>query len=254
MKFGVCAGLDAAAQAAALGFDYVEPPVSGTAALSDAEFEEKLASVKAAGIETPAFNVLFPSTLQLHTASDDEIAAYLHGALARVQQLGGRVVVFGSGKSRMRPDGVGYGEAFRRLVEVTRLIGEVAAQYGITIVIEPLNRTETNMINSLAEGAALAAAVNRPNVKLLADYFHVALDGEPVNDIVRLGGVWHAHIASGHGRRYPLSEENEDYRGFFHAMKATGYQGLVSVEGRTDNMAADAPVTLALLRKLWLEA
>ena len=254
MKYGLCAGLDKIAEVAALGFDYLEPPVNGTAALSQENFEAKLAMVKEASIPCPAFNLLFPKTMQVLVpeTTDDMIAEYLHTAMKRVQLLGGRVAVFGSGKSRNCPEGMTYGEAFRRLVEVTRLTGEIAQQYGVVIVIEPLNRTETNMINSMAEGAALVAMVNHPNVQLLCDSFHVAKENEPFTDVVRLGGVSHVHVATKEGRRYPL-EKDADLTALYEALKATNYDGMISIEGKTDDMAQDAPVSIALLKNLWEE-
>lgn len=254
MKYGLCAGLDKIAEVAALGFDYLEPPVNGTAALSEEDFEAKLAMVKGASIPCPAFNLLFPKTMQVLVpeTTDDMIAEYLHTAMKRVQLLGGRVAVFGSGKSRNCPEGMTYGEAFRRLVEVTRLTGEIAQQYGVVIVIEPLNRTETNMINSMAEGAALVAMVNHPNVQLLCDSFHVAKENEPFTDVVRLGGVSHVHVATKEGRRYPL-EKDADLTALYEALKATNYDGMISIEGKTDDMAQDAPVSIALLKNLWEE-
>lgn len=255
MKFGVCAGLDKLNDVAALGFDYIEPPVNGVAAMTEEEFEAKLAAVKEKGLPCAAFNLLFPKTMLLLSdeVKDEEITAYLHKGLSRVQALGGKVAVFGSGKSRNRPDGMSFGDAFRRLVEVTRLTGEVAQQYGVTIVIEPLNRAESNMINSMAEGAELVAAVNHPCVALLSDYFHVATDGEPVTDIVRLGEISHTHLATKEGRRYPLAAD-EGIISFFKNLKAIQYTGMMSIEGKTDDMASDAPVALALMKKLWEEA
>ena len=254
MKYGLCAGLDKIAEVAALGFDYLEPPVNGTAALSEEDFEAKLAMVKEASIPCPAFNLLFPKTMQVLVpeTTDDMIAEYLHTAMKRVQLLGGRVAVFGSGKSRNCPEGMTYGEAFRRLVEVSRLTGEIAQQYGVVIVIEPLNRTETNMINSMAEGAALVAMVNHPNVQLLCDSFHEAKENEPFTDVVRLGGVSHVHVATKEGRRYPL-EKDADLTALYEALKATNYDGMISIEGKTDDMAQDAPVSIALLKNLWEE-
>ena len=255
MKIGFCAKIDRIGEVAAAGFDYIELPVSEAAAWTEEEFETALAKVREAGVPAPAFNVLFPGTLELLNpgTSDEAIAAYLRPAFSRVRRLGGKVVVFGSGKSRMRPDGMPYDEAFRRLTEVARLIGGIAREYGLVIAIEPLNRGETNMINSVAEGACLRAAVNHPNVQLLADYYHIALERHDPADLKRLGGIAHCHIATEIGRKAPTEAE----RGFsilFSAMKQTGYPGLVSVEGRCDDLPKDGPVTVALLKGLWNEA
>ena len=255
MKIGFCAKPDQAALTAAAGFDYIEPPVNYIAGLTEEAFSACLNDLKAAAVPAPSFNLLFPKTMLLlsEDTGEEQVAAYLRGALSRVRRMGGRIAVFGSGKSRNRPSGMAYDDAFRRLVRLTRLTGEIAGQYDVTIVIEPLNRNETNMINSLGEGACLAAAADHPRVRLLADYYHIAAENQPVSDIERVTGIAHAHIAAPAGRRVPL-EEDAGYAGMFAAMKRTGYQGLLSVEGKTDDLAADGPVAVRLLKKMWEEA
>ena len=255
MKIGFCAKIDRIDEVALAGFDYIEPPVTAAAEWTEEEFEANLAKVKAASIPAHSFNVLFPKTIELLNSetTQESIAAYLHHAFGRVQKLGGKVVVFGSGKSRQKPESMPYDTAFRRLVEVTRLIGQIAMEYGITIVIEPLNRSETNTINSVAEGACLRAAVNHPAVQLLADYYHIAVEHEPPEDIARVCGISHAHIATEIGRRTPLEAE-EGFSRMFTAMKQTHFTGSVSVEGKTDDLAADGPVSYAMLKRLWNEA
>ena len=255
MRIGFCAKPDQAASAAAAGFDYIEPPVNYIAGLTEEAFSACLDAVRAASIPTPSFNLLFPKTMLLlaEDTTDTQITEYLHTALARVQRMGGRIAVFGSGKSRNRPSEMSYDSAFRRLVQVTRLAGEIADRYDVTIVIEPLNRNETNMINSLGEGACLVAAVDHPRVRLLADYYHIAVENQPVSDIERLTGICHAHVAALSGRRVPVSED-AGYAEMFAAMKRTGYQGLLSVEGKTDDLAADGPKSVQMLKKMWEEA
>lgn len=255
MQIGFCAKLDRISEIAAAGYDYIEMPVTAAAAWTEEEFARNLEILRAAKLPAPAFNVLFPGNIALLSpeTKDEAITNYLHPALSRVQVMGGKTVVFGSGKSRTRPEKIPYDEAFRRLVDVTRLIGDAAAEYGITIVIEPLNRSETNMINSVAEGACLRAAANHPNVQLLADYFHIAKEGHDPADLARLGGIAHCHIATLEGRKAPL-QADEGFTKLFAAMKQTGYQGLVSVEGRCDDLAKDGPTTVALLKRLWNEA
>ena len=255
MKIGFCAKPDQAPLAAAAGFDYIEPPVNYIAGLTEEAFTACLDELRKACVPAPSFNLLFPKTMLLlaQDTTDEQIASYLHGALSRVQRMGGKIAVFGSGKSRNRPAEMAYDSAFRRLVRVTKLTGEIADKYDVTIVIEPLNRSETNMINSLGEGACLCAAADHPRVRLLADYYHVAVENQPVSDIERVTGIAHAHIASSAGRRVP-TEEDVAYAEMFAAMKRTGYQGLLSVEGKTDDLAADGPKSVWMLKKMWEEA
>ena len=254
MKIGFCAGWDRLEDVARAGFDYMEATVTGIAGMSAEEFAQTLEKKEKTGLPVTRFNVLFPGTFRLLDGTgEEEIRKYLDAAFTRVKALGGEVVVFGSGKSRMRPDGMPYGEAFRRLVDVTRLIGEIAGQYGITIVVEPLNRSETNMINSVAEGADLAAMANHPHVKLLADYYHIATEHHAPEDLARVGGIAHCHIATQIGRRAP-QEKEEGFSVLFSAMKETHYDGLVSVEGKADDLSKEGPVSIRLLKTMWEEA
>ena len=255
MEIGFCTGPDRVREIAAAGFDYAELPVSRIAEMPEEKFESLLREIRTESIPVPTFNVLFPGTLPLMAkeTGEKEIRAYLEPALERVERLGGKTVVFGSGRSRNRPEGMTYAEAFRRLTQVTRIIGETAGKFGVTIALEPLNRRECNMINSVAEGACLTAAVNHPSVRLLGDYYHIAAEGEPPEDILRVGGIVHAHIASAENRTIPLEKE-EGLRRMFAAMKRSGYQGRISVEGRCDDLASEGPQSVRMLKELWAEA
>lgn len=255
MKIGFCASLDRVEEVAAAGYDYIEPPMNALAAMDEGAFEALIPRVEAAGIPVPSFNCMFPGSMLLLSkdTKDAEIESYLLGMFQRVRRLGGRVAVFGSGKSRAKPDDMTYGEAFRRLTAVARIIGDAAGRYDVTAVVEPLNRGETNMINSVAEGADLAAAADHPRMRLLADYYHIAVEHEPPEDIFRVGGIDHAHIAAPAGRRAPLEAE-EGFSAMFSAMKRTGYQGLISVEGACGDLAGEGPRTVQLLKRLYEEA
>ena len=80
---------------------------------------------------------------------EKDIRSYLAEAFARISSLGAKTVVFGSGKSRSCPEGYEYGKAYRELKKVYRATGEEASRFGITVVIEPLSRKETNMTSTV---------------------------------------------------------------------------------------------------------
>ena len=254
MKIGFCAGPERIEEVQAAGFDYIELPARRLAEMSEDEIQACRETLEKTGFPALRANVLFPGTLQLldEGLSLTDLAQYLDTLFGRAKSLGIGRIVFGSGGSRRRPAGMAYGEAFRRLVRVTRRIGEAGAQYGITVVVEPLNRRESNMINSLAEGACLVAAVDHPNIHLLADYYHITADGEPVEDIARLSGVAHVHLATEGDRRIPLVPA-EGYTNLFAALKATDYDGTVSIEGRADDLMSEGPKCVAMLKRLWEE-
>lgn len=252
MRYGICTGLENLDLLEALGYDYLEASVTSVLSLSEGErkgYEEKL---KNSAVKCEAFNILFPKTMNLigHGANQEELMDYLHRAFSAMAGLGGNVVVFGSGKCRQCPKGYDYRQAYRELVNVYRTTGEVAEAYGVQVVIEPLSRTETNLICTLAEGAMLQADVNHKNVSLLADYFHVMANHDHIPDVETIGGFGHIHIASGNGRRYPLNHEGEQYREFIRALKASGYNGRISIEGKTEDLPVDGAAALGFLKEL----
>jgi sugar phosphate isomerase/epimerase len=251
MKYGLCASLDNLALAERLGFDYIECAVSSIAAYSDEEFEKILGDLKAGSLAVERVNVLFPRNINLIGAGAEQktVDEYLEKAFARVKALGGTLAVFGSGLSRAIPADYPFRKGYAELVGVTKRIGEIAAHYGITIAIEPLNREESNCINSLKEGAMLQADAASDNVGLLADLYHMLRENEPVENITAVKDLSHTHIALLEGRGYPLVRTKE-VEGFFAALGNVGYTGTMSIEGKTADMEHDAAKALQVLRSI----
>ena len=256
MKIGICTSVDMLSAAKAMGFDYAELNLSAVADMEAAAFADVCAAVEASGLPVEAMNVLFPGYIKLVGAAADAAAtaAYLARAFARAAALGVQVVVFGSGGARRQPEDVSAAETREALRAAAQMIGEAAKPHGITVVIEPLNTGETNTINSVADGAALMREVGHSNVGLLADFYHMSVENEPMSNIAEAGVLMHTHIARGEGRTYPKTREEDGYAGFFGALKGIGFAGRMSIEGQTTDFMADAPVALAFLRELAVEA
>jgi sugar phosphate isomerase/epimerase len=251
VKFGICGSLDELEMAQKLGFDYLECAVTQVAAMNDEEFEAIKGKVAQCGGKIDRMNVFFPGDFCLIGPNFDEtkLRTYLGRAFLRARLLGTSLVVFGSGKVRRVPSGMTLGSAYRELVRVTRIIGEIAAQNDITVAIEPLNRAETNLINSLKEGAMFVADVNMPSVTLLADLFHILREREPMDDISLVGCLSHTHIARLENRAFPTVADN-DVSTFFAALKALGYDRAMSIEGNSANREVDAAAALAVMKSL----
>jgi sugar phosphate isomerase/epimerase len=251
MRFGLCTSPDNLALAEKLGFDYIECAVSALTAYGDDEFSRFLDAVRASSLAVERVNVLFPGTISLIGPGADkkQIDNYLEGAFSRVSALGGTLAVFGSGRCRAFPADYSFRQGYHELVLVTKRIGEIAAHYGIILAIEPLNRDESNCINSLREGAMLQHDVNSDAVGLLADLYHMLRENESIEGITLIKDLRHTHIALLEGRGFPLKKTGEVER-FFKALGTIGYTGTMSIEGRTENLEADAAEALKVLRSL----
>ena len=106
-----------------------------------------------------------------------------------------------------------------------RIAAPIAAEHGITIVIEPLNKKEANIVLNGAEGLKLAREIDRPSVQLLIDYYHMALENESPDILLEARDmIRHTHISTVPARTYPVAVE-PGYLPFFANLKAIGYAG-----------------------------
>ena len=255
MEFGCCGAVEQSEAARVAGFDYVEPTVlSLQAADRAAEVQSILSDYQTSALPVKAFNVFLPKELKVVGPDVDwtAVITYVTEALRRVQAVGADRVVFGSGASRNAPAGFDRREIDAQLVRFLQIAGDAAEPLGITIVIEPLNRQESNTINSVAEGVALAQAADHPAVRVLADLYHMQLEEEPVTSLTQYGRwLHHVHVADT-GRFAPGSGDYP-YRDFFSALHEIDYSGLISVECQWRNFEEEAPQAVAYLQQMWLE-
>ncbi len=253
MRFGICTGIENVPLLEEAGYDYFEWSVTTIASLSNEEFREVKNRLKGFSLKPEACNVFFPGTMMIvgPDADMNAIKEYARKALGRVAELGTQVTVVGSGKSRRVPEGWEKARALDQFCAVLQVIGDLASQNGIIAVIEPLNSGETNLVNSVAEAHELEKLVNHPNVKLLADFYHMRVGNEPMDGLVAAGEkIRHLHIANSNGRLYPLDKNEDSYEEFFGALRKIGYNGRISVEASTKNMREEAVKALKLLKEL----
>jgi len=252
MRYGVCAGLENASAVKATGFDYIEMTVVGH--LKPLESEDPTPRIKRqlheVGISCESMNVFLPGDLKVTgpSVNREKLTAYIKTAGERAERLGVKVIVFGSGAARKVPDGFPRAEAKNQILWFLKMVGEIFASHELTLAIEPLNQGETNIINSVAEGASYCREVGHPSVKLLADAYHMALENEPWENLIGAGDLLvHAHLAEPTERKAP-SLKDYDYRPFLGNLKAGGYRGRVSIEANWDNLREQGSKALEVLR------
>ena len=234
------------------GFDYVELPLAQMVDLNDKEFLSLKEKVDSSGLKCEACNNFFPASIRL-TGNDVDYGkteAYLDKALGRAAQLGVKVIVLGSPKSRNVPEGYPMDKAWSQLVELLKTMDPLVRTRGITVVIEPLNKGESNIINTAAEGLQLAKAADRENIKLLIDYYHLVMERENPEIILDAGSyIKHIHFANPAGRVYP-AEKVDGYVRFVDLLKRIGYEERISIEAYSKDFCHDAKRSVKILRQL----
>ena len=250
VEFGVCTVPAAFAKVVQYGFDYIEPAAADIAAMSEAVFGDYKRQVLASPIRCECFNS-FIRELRVDgdDVNSDALRNYMDLALTRCRELGGKIVVWGSAGSRNVPPGFSRDRAWQQIVDFLRLADEVARQKGIVIAIEPLRTQESNIINTGAEAQKLVHQVNRPNVRMIIDYYHLRVMKEDPEIIWSARkDIVHFHFANPDGRIWPKSpSEDPEYAQFFAMVKKIRFRGGISIEGRGD-IDADAAESLAFFR------
>ena len=174
---------------------------------------------------------------------------YAETAFRRAKISGVEIIVFGSGRSRQIPKGFSREEAIQQFIKLCSQIGPVAAKYGVTIVIEPLNKTECNFINSVAEGGEIVKDINHPNIMLLADIYHMKMEEEKPESILKYGYLLrHTHVAEKEGRAAP-GVHGDDFSPYFEALKEIKYKGRISIECQWKDMDSQALTSINTIRK-----
>lgn len=152
---------------------------------------------------------------------------------ARLNAAGGQpgrtVVVVGLLRGIVKP-GVSQEQAMAWLVDALRECCTAAAEVGVRVVVEPINRYETTLINNLTQGLELIEAVGAANLGLLADTFHMNIEEPSIEGCIRAAAdrIFHFHVAD--SNRWHPGAGHLDFGSILNALFGTGYAGFVCGE------------------------
>ena len=182
----------------------------------------------------------------------DRVRGYLETVVGRASELGVRVFNWGSPQSKSVPPGWPFSKAFEQIERAAHLIADVMAPHGCVAAIEPINPLECNVIYYLTDAVQLARSVDRPQIRVNVDYYHVALQNEPLAHIASAREwIVHAHT-SGPRRDFPKPGDGFDHPAFLGALKGIGYDAAISFEcGGAPDFDRAAPAGVAYYRDLW---
>jgi sugar phosphate isomerase/epimerase len=248
------AGLeDACQQAAELGFDAIEVfPPSGDA-LAGEMLPELLRKygVKLAAVGTGAGWVRHQWSL---TATDEAVRAqarqFIRGVIAAAGKHSAPAII-GSMQGKYTPE-QGREPALRLLADQLGELSEFAhGEFGTMLLIEPLNRYESNVLNRVDETAVWLEAHQLSHVKILADLFHMNIEEADMAAALRAAGsrVGHVHFAD--SNRWAVGAGHAPLADAVRALVEMGYAGYLSAEifPRPDSRSA-AELTIRSFREL----
>jgi sugar phosphate isomerase/epimerase len=219
------------AKAADLGFDGIELFTPSAHAIDPGLLTSLLEKhdIRLAAVGTGAGKVINGLTL---TDPNQEIRSQAICFIAEMISFGaqfGAPAIIGSMQGNVVP-GVDREQAFEWLAQGLTTLGKGAETKSVPLIYEPLNRYETNLINTLGEGAAFINALSTGNVKLLADLFHMNIEEASLPDSIREYGTSVGHVHFADSNRRPVGMGHTSIPDIAAALKEIDYQGYVSAE------------------------
>jgi len=218
-------------QAAELGFDAVEIFPPGPEGVDQAVLRQLLQThhLSLAAVGTGAGWVKHRLTL---TSPDAAVREKASAFIRSIIDLAGRFqapAIIGSMQGRWG-DGVDKATALNYLRQALGPLGEHARGHGVPLLYEPLNRYETNLVNTVEDGVGLVNSLDSDNVRLLADLFHMNIEEADIALALRAGGKQIGHIHFVDSNRRPAGCGHMDYAPIVAALREIDYSGYLSAE------------------------
>lgn len=238
MILGVCIDTlpEPVKMAKEIGYRYVEVGLRGVHGEKEERLEPFLRALDENKIRCEAANCPFPGEYnpdgkqtsdQLEAARDK-----MYDLIKKTSPLCIERLIIGAGGARVLPSPDKYENVMSQMADICKYaISPVLSEFGIIAVLEGLNKKETTILLTTAQSVELAKLTDLPNIKVMADLYHVHLENENLGDFPDYRGyIHHSHIALPVPRVMPSPDDGFDYKPFFAALRSAGFNGRMSVE------------------------
>lgn len=232
---------------ARLGFGAVELPIEDPALVDAAELAPVLRDL---GLKPHVCGAFGPGR-DLTSEDPAERAAtraYLDRCFGIAAALGAGFVCGPMyarvGKARQLPDDARRREWDLAVAEL-REVCKSAANLGLGIAIEPINRFETDMVNTVDDAIRMIREIDHPAAKVMIDTFHMTIEETNLGDAIRRAGADLVHVQVSENHRGVTGTGLTPWTDFRDALRDIGYGGSVVIESFTpDNRDLAAAVCI----------
>lgn len=217
---------------AAMGFEFVEIPVEDPESL-DAE------AIRAALAETGLEAIVCAAVSgdRDMTSSDPSKVTVAMSYFSKCIDLAitwGSPMVVGPiyapvGKARLSLEADREAE-WSRSVANLRELAKYAEKRGVLVGLEPLNRFETDMVNTVGDALRLVEEVGSEALGVSLDSFHMNIEEVDFRQAIEQAGERLLHVQVSDSHRGIPGDGNSDWKGLREGLKSIGYQGKVSIE------------------------
>ncbi|WP_091226033.1 sugar phosphate isomerase/epimerase [Microbacterium sp. 3J1] len=236
-----------ARKAADLGYQALELPLES---VGDWDPHRTRDVLDAAGLGAIVVGAMGPGRSLLARAGDVSATQdYLRSCVAAAVTLGADVVA----GPFYAPTGVAWRMTPEERAEVVRELREnlaqpaaQAAELGITLAVEPLNRYETSVLNTVAQSLDALDPLLGAGLGLALDTYHLNIEEKRPADAIRAAGDAIAHVQVCGSDRGAVGDDHTDWPGVLRALDDAGYRGPLGLESFTGENA-----TIAVAASVW---
>ena len=230
--------------AQSVGFDGIE--LSGRGNGVFVSRADEFAAAVAAGVQLPSAvshvdHFLGDFDPALRRGAIDELKAMLS---ALVAAGGGGIVTphaFGLFSKKLPPFEPPRSDEDSRalMLEALREVGEHAASIGVEVYLEPLNRFEDFVINTLEDASWYVDELGGKGVSVVADTWHMSIEESDIGAAIRKAGDRIHHVQLGDSNRLEPGAGHYDWDETLTALEDIGYDGWLAMECGLSGPAAD---------------
>lgn len=219
-------------KAAAIGYDVLEFQAQALLDMSD----DELCALKAAAEEN---NIELTYSLGLDIKYDisstdkkvrDGGIEYLTNIINQIGKMGGKLLSGVSYAGWGVPTEGTKEEHFENSVSSMKILADVAAKYGITYGIEAVNRFEGILVNTAAEARRYVEAVNKSNVGILLDTYHMNIEESDIPNAIKTAGNLLVGFHIGENNRTCPGRGHLNWKEIFTALSEVDYKGRIVAE------------------------
>jgi D-psicose/D-tagatose/L-ribulose 3-epimerase len=133
-----------------------------------------------------------------------------------------------------------------------RALCDEAADSGITLGLEIVNRYESNLLNTARQAVDYVREVDRPNLVIHLDTYHMNIEESDNYSAVLTCGDLLGYVHVGESHRGYLGSGSVDFGGLFRGLAAVGYDGWITFESFSSKVVMpELSHPLAIWRDLW---
>lgn len=242
---------DLVPKVAGMGFDMVEFPLEG---IGDFDYDRARTLTAEYGLSASTCAAMGPDRDLVHP--DEAVrkngVAYLRQAIEATQQVGATNLVgpiYSAVGRKWKASPAQRAREIDMLVATLKSLSDYAADHGVALGIEPLNRFETSFINTHAQVIEVVDRVDHASCKIMLDTFHMNIEEQSLGEAIRKSGARLVHLHACENDRGAPGSGHVPWGEVATALQAINYDGPVVIESFTADVESIAEAA-AIWRKL----